>query len=123
MNAHAIGQRLAELLRENNNEAIYAELYSPDILSVEAGGPNAEFKGMEAINGKNEWWHSTFELDSFSFEGPFPHGEDQFAMIFDMATTHRESGAKNEMREVAVYKVADGKIVEERFFYVGGGDM
>lgn len=123
MNAHAIGQRLAELLSENNYDAIYAELYSPEILSVEAGGPNAEFKGMEAVNGKNEWWNSTFELDSFSFEGPFPHGEDQFAMIFDMATTHRESGAKNEMREVAVYKVADGKIVEERFFYVGGGDM
>lgn len=117
MNANELGHKLADLLRANDMATIYGELYSPDILSVEAHGEMREYRGMEAINGKNEWWESTHEVHSFEFEGPFPHGDDQFAMIYTMDVTDRPSGNRFTMREVGVYRVDGGKIAEERFFY------
>ena len=46
-----------------------------------------------------------------------PHGEDRFAVIFEAAGRDKSSGDTFEMKEVAVYHVADGKIVREEFFY------
>lgn len=114
MNATEVGKRLADLYGKNEFETIYAELYSPNIVSIEADG--MESKGMEGINAKNEWWMNTFEMLDSKHEGPFPH-TDGFAMIYEIKTKHKESGEENHMREVAVYDVEGGKIVRERFFY------
>ena len=42
---------------------------------------------------------------------------DSFIVRFMMTTTNRESGEKASMDETALYRVKDGKIAEERFFY------
>jgi ketosteroid isomerase-like protein len=34
-----------------------------------------------------------------------------------MHTTHKPSGQRSKMSELAVYEVKDGKIVKEQFFY------
>jgi len=34
-----------------------------------------------------------------------------------MDTTHKPSGQRSQMSEIAVYQVEDGKIVKEQFFY------
>jgi len=34
-----------------------------------------------------------------------------------MDTTHRPSGNRSTMSEIAVYEVKEGKIVKEQFFY------
>lgn len=114
MSAQEVGQQLVDLFNKGEMGQIYQNLYSNDILSVEADG--AEYKGMEAINGKNEWWESNFETHGGSAKGPFPHG-NQFAVIYNMDVTERASGNRFNMEEVGVYTVADGRIVEERFFY------
>lgn len=46
-----------------------------------------------------------------------PHGDDRFAVIFDISVKHKESGEVSDMKEVALYTVGDGKIVREEFFY------
>ena len=38
-------------------------------------------------------------------------------MRFVMDITVKETGARMTMDEVGLYTIADGKIVEERFFY------
>ena len=38
-------------------------------------------------------------------------------MIFGMDVENRETGERSQMREVAVYTVAGGRIVREAFFY------
>ena len=60
--------RFDELLRAGEHETLYAELYSPDVVSIEADGQTSE--GMEGIGNKNEWWFSTFEPVKWDIEGP-----------------------------------------------------
>jgi ketosteroid isomerase-like protein len=59
------------------------------------------------------------EVHSAEVEGPFLHGDDRFAVIFDIDATDKASGQRMPMREVAVYHVADGRIVREEFFGMG----
>lgn len=98
-------------------------LYSPEAVSVEAmsmNGMDPTSRGLDAIKGKHQWWNASFDVHSVSVEGPFLHGDDRFAVIFETDVTQKETGQKITGREVAVYHVADGKIVREEFFYTGG---
>lgn len=117
MNSHEIGTKLVGLFNAGDMATIYGTLYSPDIESIEASGDPRVYKGMEAVNGKNEWWEANFETHSMSMKGPYPHGDDEFAVVISMDITHKESGQRTQDEEVGVYRVADGKIVQERFFY------
>lgn len=97
-------------------------LYHPDAVSVEAAdytGQGRETAGLDGIKGKHAWWDSAFEMHSAEVEGPFLHGEDRFAVIFAVDATEKASGQRMPMREVAIYHVADGKIVREEFFGTG----
>jgi ketosteroid isomerase-like protein len=99
-------------------EAIEA-LYSDDIVSMEAGAPpgqSREAKGIAAIKGKAEWWGANHEVHSSSVEGPLVAGS-HFAVTFKMDVTFKPESKRFAMEEIAVYKVADGKIVYEEFFY------
>lgn len=116
MNAQEVGTKLVELFNVGDYGTIYGTLYSPDIVSIEAGEDQKEYVGMAAIEGKNEWWESAFETHASKMEGPFPNG-DQFAAVIEMDITEKASGQRFTMREVGLYTVADGKIVREQFFY------
>jgi len=97
-------------------------LYAPDAVSVEAGpGPDGSdpvTKGVDGIRGKHDWWEANFEVHDVNIDGPFLHGSERFAVIFELDTTHKESGQRSQMKEVAIYTTgADGKIVREEFYY------
>ena len=94
-------------------------LYSPDIVSVEASAPpggSRESKGIAAVRGKGEWWTANHEVHTSIVEGPLVAGS-HFAVTFKMDVTFKPQNRRFEMEEIAVYKVADGKIVYEEFFY------
>jgi ketosteroid isomerase-like protein len=94
-------------------------LYAPDCISVEAfdvSGPRVT-EGLDGIRGKHAWWAENFEVHGGSVDGPHLHGDDRFAVIFEMDATHKESGQRTQMKEVAIYTIAQGKIVREEFFY------
>lgn len=118
MNAIQIGNRLVELLDAMEMDKVYAELYSPNIESIEADGMVS--KGMEGIHAKNDWWANTFEVLEWVNFGPFPHGESMFCIIYRLKWKNKESGEITEFEEVGVYDVEDGKIVRERFCYTPG---
>lgn len=113
--AKEVGQSLVEKFNSGQFEAIYAELYSPDVESIEADGQTAQ--GMAGIQAKNEWWEKEFEVHSTKATGPFPHQDSLFCVIFEMDITHRASGQRSQSQEVAVYTVKDGRIVREQFCY------
>jgi ketosteroid isomerase-like protein len=77
--------------------------------------------GLAAIKGKHAWWQDNFEMHGGDVDGPFPHGDDRFAVIFEVDATMKATGQRSRMREVAVYHVKDGLIVREEFFYAMGG--
>jgi SnoaL-like domain len=119
MTTQEIADKLVKLCKENKfHEAIEA-LYSPDIVSMEAGAPpggSRESKGLAAVIAKGEWWAANHDIHSTVVEGPLVAGSF-FTVIFKMDVTFKPQNRRFTMDEVAVYKVAAGKIVYEEFFY------
>jgi ketosteroid isomerase-like protein len=120
MTFQEIAAELVAGCRENRTKANLDVLYAPDAISVEAmdaSGAGREVQGIDAIKAKHDWWDSAFEVLGGSISDPMPHGEDRFAVIFEMKAKNLETGQIDDMKEVAVYTVADGKITREEFFY------
>lgn len=95
-------------------------LYADDAVSVEAlpmGEMGPETAGLDGIRGKHAWWEEQNETKTHSVTGPFLHGNDRFSLIFDAEITEKATGNTVQMKEVAVYTVANGKIVREEFYY------
>jgi hypothetical protein len=119
MTLNEIANELVAGCREGRERQNLQRLYAPDAVSVEAAdmGNGAESKGLAAIEGKHEWWDNAHTVHSATADGPFMHGQDKFAVLFDVDVTNKESGQRMQMREVGVYHVANDKIVREEFFY------
>lgn len=114
-------ERLVALAREGKNFQAIEELYSERVVSVEAqdsptGSPRT-VSGLEAVEGKNKWWKENHEIHEASVRGPFPHGDDRFAVLYEYDVTFVPAGQRFRMEEVAVYTVEDERIVKEEFFY------
>lgn len=122
MTMEEIAAALVRHCRENTTAEGLSTLYAPDAVSVEAqampGAPR-ETEGLEGIRGKHAWWEENFEVHGGATEGPFLHGPDRFAVIFEIDATHKASGQRSRMREVALYTVRDGRITREEFFAQG----
>lgn len=119
MTTQEVANKLVKLCSEGKFEEATDALYSPDIVSMEAGAPpgqSRESKGLAAVKAKGEWWVANHELHSVKVEGPLVAGS-HFALTFKMDVTFKPESRRFTMEEVAVYKVADGKIVYEQFFY------
>jgi hypothetical protein len=118
----AVGKKLVELCREGKNQEAMDTLYSPTIVSVEAGSAGnmpARMEGIEAIKGKAAWWEANHEIHSAKVEGPYPNG-DRFIVRFTYEVTAKAgpmAGQRFMMDEGALYTVKDGKISQEEFFY------
>ena len=121
MDIKSIADTLVAHCRNHTEEQGLNELYADHAVSIEAF-PNPESgtaltEGLEAIHGKHSWWNNNFEVHSSDLEGPFMHGEDRFAVIFSFDATHKPTNDRWNMKEVAIYTVANGKIVREEFYY------
>ncbi|MCA9351882.1 nuclear transport factor 2 family protein [Patescibacteria group bacterium] len=122
MTTQEIANQLVDMFNAGEMEKPYEELYSQDIISVEHEGNDdmSRCEGMAQVMKKGEWWHENFEVHSASMSQPVV-ADDYFSVSITMDTTHKPSGNREEMTELAVYKVANGKIVYEEFFYNMGG--
>ena len=119
MTTKEVADTLVKLCSENKFEEATKALYSPDIVSIEPFAPpgqSPETKGIQGVIAKGEWWVANHEVHSTTVEGPLVAGS-HFAVTFKMDVTHKPDKRRFKMEEVAVYKVADGKIVREQFFY------
>jgi ketosteroid isomerase-like protein len=119
MTTQEVADTLVKFCSEGKfNEAIQA-LYSPDIVSVEAAAPpgqSRETKGLPGVMARAEWWTANHEVHAAKTEGPLVAGS-HFAVVFKLDITFKPQNKRFHMEEVAVYKVADGKVVYEEFFY------
>ncbi len=123
MSLEQIANELVEACRTQGEDANLEKNYSSDAVSIEAAdasGMGREAHGIEAIKGKHAWWGANFEVHGADVQGPFLHGDDRFGVIFEIDATHKESGQRSQMKELAIYHVKDDKIVREEFFGTGG---
>lgn len=119
MELKTLANTLVEACRNQGEADLLEAHYHSDAVSVEASdfsGKGRETRGLDGIRGKHAWWDENFEVHGGEVGGPFLHGEDKFAVTFAMDATHKASGERATMKEVAIYTVADGKIVREEFF-------
>ncbi len=119
MTTQEVATTLVKLCSQGKFQEAMESLYSPDIVSMEAGAPpgqSRESKGIKAVMAKGEWWTANHDVHAASVEGPLVAGS-HFAVTFKLDVTFKPDGRRFTMEEVAVYKVADGKIIYEEFFY------
>jgi hypothetical protein len=77
--------------------------------------------GKKAVLAKAEWWEANHTVHSPTVSGPFIGlRPDQFAVLFEIDMTAKESGQRSRMSEVGLYTIKDGKVVREEFWYLMG---
>lgn len=117
MTTKETAEAFTALLKTGDHEAAAAQFNADDIVSYEAiEGPMAVCRGKDAVKAKSDWWSANHEVHSVSSEGPHVNG-NQFVVHFAMDITTKETGKREQMSEIGLYTVRDGKIAEERFFY------
>ena len=118
MTTQELATAFAALCKSGKHDEAGEKYWSDDIVSCEAmPGDMARIQGRAGVNAKGAWWYANHEIHSVTTEGPYVNG-DQFILRFQMDVTPK-GGERIKMDEMGVYTVADGKVVEERFFYGG----
>lgn len=118
MTTQEIANRLVELCRKGDYATCYQELFSPNAKSIEPtdnfGPPVTE--GMDNILKKGERFQSMVEeMHGGTIGDPIVAG-NHFSCVMTMDWTLKGQFRRQE-EEICVYKVEDGKIVSEQFFY------
>ena len=114
MTTQEIVKKFVDYCNAGNFEAIYTELYSPDVLSVEADGSTV--KGIDGIHQKGKEFHAKIKSMSNSSMSDPIISANAFAVTMKMDAEYTD-GSKHTLDEVCVYEIRDGKIVKEQFFF------
>lgn len=113
-----VGEVAAEFVRlfnasPGNDGAIWDALFHKKFCSIEGG---MCWEGRKAVEAKGADFYSKNEVHSASCEGPYV-GTTGFGVKFTVDMTCRQTGQRQTMSELAFYRVKNGKVVEEQFFY------
>jgi SnoaL-like domain len=120
MDTRELAQDFAAMMAAGQMEEAAMKHWSPALATYEAmagGMPDGmdETHGIGEAAAKAQWWMENNEVHGMKTEGPFVHG-DRFLLLMEIDVTPK-GGERMQMREVVEYTVADGKVVEERYFY------
>lgn len=117
MTTKEIAEKFYAYMQQGAFDKIYSELYSQDAVSEEAPGSDWQVaKGMKEIHEKGKKWNESVEaMHGGTTSGPVVAG-NYFTCYMTMDFT-RKDGQRINMEEIGLYRVKDGKIVSEQFFY------
>ena len=104
--------------RDGTDTENLGNLYAEHAVSVEPKdyGNGRVTEGLEGICAKHDWFAGAFDVVEQTVVGPFLHGDDKFAVMFDVDAKDKDTGEMMLVKEIGVYHVEDGKIVREEFF-------
>ena len=113
-----VAGQLVKMCRDGKVEEVKQELFTEDTFSIEPkeGILPKETKGIQAIQKKAELFISMVEQFSCStITDPVVAG-DYFSVGWD-TDIQMKGQERKTMSEICLYKVKNGKIVSEQFFY------
>jgi len=114
-----IANKLVELCRNGEYSKAYDELFAKDAVAIEPENsqvPEKRTEGIEAFKQKDKQFMDMIkEIHASTVSEPLVTG-NHIAVTYNMDVTMKD-GNRMPMDEVAVYKVEDGKIVSQQFFY------
>jgi len=119
MTTEEVANRLVSLCRSGKFQTCIEELYSPDIVSIEPeGGPwESRVQGFDALAKKGqEWENMVAEFHSSEISDPIV-AENFFSITMKSNVTLKGMNEPMNMDEVCVYRVENGKVATEQFFY------
>ena len=119
MTTQEIANKWAEYCRTGQWDKALQELYDNSCVSLEMEGAQGfpqKVEGMEGILAKAQQWNEMVEtFHGVEIEGPIAAGNHFTATMKMDITMKGQPRGVNE--EVAVFRVENGKIVSEQFFY------
>ena len=118
MTTTEVANKLVELYRHGKIDEVHETLFAENVQSIEASemmGPKA-VTGLAAIKEKSVAFQAGVEeFHSATISDPIVAG-NSFAITWAMDATFKGRG-RMTIEEVCAYKVKDGKITVEQFFY------
>lgn len=118
MNTKDVAYKWLEMCQQNKNLECVTELYADNVVSKEMPGvPYGEVvSGKENVwNKSKEWLDNVVEFHSGDISEPVVAG-NHFTSKMTFDVTFKDRG-RQQMEEVCVFEVKDGKIASEQFFY------
>lgn len=117
MTTQEVATKFHAYMQQGAFEKIYTELFSEDATSDETPGSDwTTATGMKEIHEKGKkWMEMTEEMYGGTTETPVVAG-DYFTCYMTMDFKPK-GGQRTNMQEIGLYKVKNGKIVSEQFFY------
>jgi hypothetical protein len=117
MNTQQVAKHLIEMCRKGQNMEAIEELYADKVVSKEMpGAPEEVTSGIKEVFAKSEkWLNNVQEFHKSEISDPHIAG-NHFSCTMDFDVTFKDRG-RQQMKEVCVYEVNNGKIVNEQFFY------
>jgi hypothetical protein len=118
MTTKEVADKLVKMCREGKVEEVKQELFTEDTLSIEPteGILPKETKGLKAIQQKADLFISMVaQFYNSTITDPVVAG-DYFSVGWD-TDIQMKGQQRQTMSEICLYKVKDGKIVSEQFFY------
>ncbi len=105
MTTKDVADSLVAICRQGKIEDAQKELFAEDAVSIEPNdsmGPR-ETKGLEAIKKKGEMFNSMME--------------NFYGATISKPVAQMKGHERMMMSEICVYKVKDGKVISEQFFF------
>lgn len=118
MTTKDVAEKLVAMCRAGKVEEVKQEFFTEDTLSIEPteGLLPKEVKGLQAIQKKAELFISMVEeFHSDTITDPVVAGE--YFTVGWLSDLKMKGQERHSMNEICLYKVKDGKIVSEQFFY------
>lgn len=117
MSTQEVAEKLVNYCRKGSFEQAMKELYGASIVSVEPKGtPTERAEGIEAVIQKGiEFGNMVEEMHGVEVSDPIV-AESFFSCAMSMDVTFKGVG-RIKMEEICLYKVENGKIIYEEFFY------
>jgi hypothetical protein len=116
MSTQEIAKSFTSLCRAGKFDEAGHAYWSDKVISIEPmSGPMARLEGIKALEDKGKWWAENNTVHGIKVEGPFVNG-DEFTLRFEMDVTPKGK-QRTKMVEMAVYKVKNDKVVEEKFYF------
>lgn len=118
MTTKEVADKLVEYCSTGRWDLAQAELYAENCVSLEMPGTDfpERTEGLEAIKAKGAQWGQMVEaFHGIEIDGPIVSGP-YFTISMTMDVTMKGAPRRKDP-ELCVYKVEDGKVVSEQFFY------
>jgi hypothetical protein len=117
MTTQQVADKLVALCRKGQIQDAQTELYGESMVSIEpAGAPVEKAVGIRAVAEKGKHFASMIEeRHGLTITDPVITG-NYFSMGMTLDATMKGRG-RSLLQEICVYKVENGKIVFEEFFY------